>query len=208
MQMHDIKISSVDGNFVVKNSKEVTSMSLGAIMMYLNIELTNTLDEQIATKVSIIQGRNEQMRFLSEITDYCRRLKASVEDEQPDVTAEKEFSFTFTVDGESKTITLPLQNNETDKKDSWVEYMGWDWKNVENVKENKMDDEKKIQKLNSEWDVNISMLTGKMDVLNADSQMDNIELQDLLDKRSNAFQMASQVLDSDSQNMSEIIRNL
>jgi hypothetical protein len=45
-------------------------------------------------------------------------------------------------------------------------------------------------------------------MLNNDSQMDNIKLQNLLEKRGNAFEMATKVMDTNNQTVQSVIRNL
>ncbi|MDR1534540.1 MAG: hypothetical protein LBU64_05505 [Planctomycetota bacterium] len=43
---------------------------------------------------------------------------------------------------------------------------------------------------------------------NNDSQMDNIKLRNLLEKRGNAFEMATKVLDTNNQSIQSALRNL
>lgn len=58
------------------------------------------------------------------------------------------------------------------------------------------------------WDANINAIKSKIDTLNNDSQMDNIKLQNLLEKRSNSFEMATKVMDTNNQSLQSILRNL
>ena len=81
----------------------------------------------------------------------------------------------------------------------WNELVGGTWSTTTS---------KDDAKVNAAWDANINAIQGKIDMLNNDSQMDNIKLQNLLEKRGNAFEQASKVMDTNNQSLSAVIRNL
>ncbi|MDL2263276.1 leucine-rich repeat protein [Synergistaceae bacterium OttesenSCG-928-I11] len=54
------------------------------------------------------------------------------------------------------------------------------------------------------WDAIMS----RIDTLNNDSQIENIKLQNLLEKRTNAFEMATRVMDTNNESIQSILRNL
>lgn len=86
------------------------------------------------------------------------------------------------------------------EKALWDKYIGTKWGDAS--------DSGTSDRRNSTWDANINALKGKIDILSNDSQLDNIKLQNLLDKRGNAFEMASSVMDVNQKSLDSINQKL
>lgn len=57
-------------------------------------------------------------------------------------------------------------------------------------------------------DANIKLVNDKLESLNDVSQSDNINLQSLLEKRGNAFELSAKVMDSTNTSLESILRNV
>ena len=106
-----------NGGFVIDGGTEV---SLGTLLMQLNIDRTKTIDAQIADQMQEIQSRNEQLRALNELLAYmrtAREAKGDVDDKRP---------YDDNASGNSYSIGLTDANgNEMQKQtDDWFEYFG------------------------------------------------------------------------------------
>ncbi|MDR3210697.1 MAG: hypothetical protein LBU79_02125, partial [Planctomycetota bacterium] len=84
---------------------------------------------------------------------------------------------------------------------------GITWADVGKARADQSGDTAK-QTWDTKFEGNISNIKAKIETLNSDSQMDNIKLQNLLEKRNNAFEMATKVLDTNNQSVESVIRNL
>jgi hypothetical protein len=60
----------------------------------------------------------------------------------------------------------------------------------------------------SKWNANIAATQSVLDALNNDSQMDNVKLQNLLDKRNNAFEAASKLSASSEVSIRTLAQNI
>lgn len=89
-------------------------------------------------------------------------------------------------------------NGVTKYASAWMKDMGMPWTEVSGN-----DSEK-----DAKWDANIQTVKGRVDMMNNDSQMANIRLQNLVEKRNNAFEMASKVMATNNQSIQSTIRNL
>jgi hypothetical protein len=178
------------GFYVTDSAGKQQQVDLGTLMMMLNLDRTENLDKQIALQLEEIQKRNTQIKTLTEFLAAARKAKADGTDDNASIT----------INGKTK----PMGGSATD---SWAIDLGIDWSDVgrERAYYSSKDDK---AKWDATFDANISNIKGKIDTLNNDSQMDNIKLQNLLDKRGNAFEMATKVLDSNNQTVQSVIRNL
>ena len=169
-----------NGGFIVNGGAE---MSLGTLLMQLNIDRTKTLDAQIADQMAEIQERNELLKAMNDLLAVMRdsreNKKESNKGDQRDVT--------LTIDGQEQTKSI---------RDWMEDEFGMTWTNV-----NHNDDKDEWQ---SEWDANIETVKGQIDTLNSDSQLDMIRLQSLIDKRSVAFETASKHQDREYQHKTKI----
>ncbi len=73
------------------------------------------------------------------------------------------------------------------------------WKNIDNGKDKNAKDD---------WDANIANIKSRIDILNNDSQMANIKLQNVLEKRNNSFEMCTKVMQTNNSSVQSILRNL
>ena len=174
------KIEASGGAFYVTDAKgNAQKVDLGTLMMMLNLDRVNNIDKQIEVQIQEIQQRNTLLNDLTAFMAECRAQKASST-------------------GGDFGMGSKLAPSGRSYSDLWNQVVGGAWSN--NTKD-------KDTKANS-WEANINAIKGKIDMLNNDSQMDNIKLQNLLEKRSNAFEMATKVMDTNKQSVQSIIRNL
>lgn len=213
-------ISASNGMYnVTDSSGKSMQVDLGTLMMMINLETTKNLDEQIALKLDEMQARNDLISAYTELMSVCRSMKAQGLDDGVGDKTEGGYEdqggkpAEVTIDGVTKNLCGP---------GSWCEELGLSdqWVDVENTLDNAAgtkkndkgettawDSDKKAE-WESAWDANIELISSKIDLLNNDSQMDNIELQNLLDKRNNAFEMATQVMQTNNESVESTIRNL
>ncbi len=69
-------------------------------------------------------------------------------------------------------------------------------------------DKDKAKIWDDKMEANIQNVKSAIDMLNNDSQLANIKLQNLLEKRNNAFEMASKVMATNNQSVQSVLRNL
>ena len=187
-------VTSANGMFYVTDAGgNVQQVDLGTLMMMLNLDRTQNLDQQIAIQLDVIQKRNDTIKQFTELMSWARDRKAGGKDDGSPGAGEK-----VTIDG----VTRPCQGTAGD---SWAETLGFTWTDVSGERPSNKDD---AAKWDAQWDANINAIKGKIDMLNNDSQMDNIKLQNLLEKRGNSFEMASKVMDTNNQSIQAVIRNL
>ena len=158
-------------------------VDLGTLMMMLNIERTENIDQQIAIQLSEMQDRNTLLTQMTEFMAQCRKAKA-----------DGYYPSSFTINGETKTGA------------QWAAYFGIPWTTIS--PSTRPGNSTDADKWNAQWDANINAIKGKIDTLNNDSQMDNIKLQNLLEKRGNAFEMATKVMATNNESIKSVLRNL
>jgi hypothetical protein len=178
-------VQALNGVFTVMGAdgKTPQQVDLGTLLMMLNLDRTKSLDSQIAVQLAEIKERNTLIQDLTDLLSDMRQRKAA---------DNKGVDGLFSRDG-----TAP---SGTKYSELWAKHAGTDWSS-------KPKDAKKDEK-DAAWDANINAIKGKIDMLNNDSQMDNIKLQNLLEKRGNAFEMATKVMDTNNQSIQSILRNL
>ena len=178
-----------NGAFYVTDSYgKQQQVDLGTLMMMLNLNRTENLDKQIALQLADIQKRNDLIKSLTEFLSQARAFKAAGTDDDSQIT----------INGVSKALGGSAS-------DSFAKDFGISWTDVGAGRSGSDADK---QKWDATFDANINNIKSKIDTLNNDSQMDNIKLQNLLEKRSNAFEMATKVLDSNNQSIQSVLRNL
>lgn len=191
------EIRAVDGGFTLGSGDDAKKMSLGTLMMMLNLERTNNLDLQVETYANDIIKRNTKINQLTEFMTECRRLQA---EGWGDGTNSGQV-FTLTIDGVTKNLWAG--------ENSWAKELGITWTQHKSYPGGKKPtDPDAIQEWNQVWETNISAIKSKIDVLNNDSQVENIKLQNIMEKRSNAFEAATQVMSTDNDSIKSILRNL
>jgi hypothetical protein len=184
-------ISYSGGGFYVTDSTgNPQQVDLGTLMMMLNLDRTENLDKQIALQLEDIQKRNDQIKTLTEFLAQARAFKAAGTDDDIKIT----------INGVTKAMGGSAS-------DSWAKDLGITWTDVGTGRASQSSNDAKTA-WDGKFDANINAIKGKIDALNNDSQMDNIKLQNLLEKRGNAFEMATKVMDTNNQTVQSIIRNL
>jgi hypothetical protein len=158
-------------------------MDLGALMMTLQLERTKELDKTIADQMKQIKDRNAQIKALNEFLGAVRKFKGDGSDD--------DMASTVTINGQNKTLWRG--------DDSWAKEFGISWTDINGGADRKTRD--------GQWDLNIENIKGKIDGLNSDSQLDMIRLQSLIDKRNQAFEMASNTLQKDQKTRDAIVGN-
>jgi hypothetical protein len=192
-------ISATNGSFVITDKQgKAQQVDLGTLMMMLNLNRTETLDKKIALQLDDIQKRNDLVRNLTEFLSQARTFKADGTDDNCNIT------LTITTNGVTSTVTKPMGGNAAD---SFAKDFGITWADVGTGRASQSGDTAK-QTWDTKFDGNIGNIKSKIETLNSDSQMDNIKLQNLLEKRNNAFEMATKVLDTNNQSVESVIRNL
>ena len=166
-------------------------VDLGTLMMMLNLDRTKNLDDQIAIQLSEIQDRNTLIKELTEFLSWCRTQKAGGKDDGSPTNGAK-----MKING----VERPCQGSG-----SWAEKFGIGWTDAQGSRPS---DKDKAATWDANWDSNINNIKSKIDMLNNDSQMDNIKLQNLLEKRGNAFEMATKVMETNNQTIQSVLRNL
>ena len=186
-------VQATGGVFTVMGANgQKQQVDLSTLMMMLNLDRTKNLDSQIAIQLSEIQDRNKTIGQLTEFLSWCRSQKAAGKDDGSPTNGDK-----LTINGETK----PCQG-----KGSWAELLGIQWTDVIGSRGDKTGSD--LDKWNLQWQTNIDNIKSKIDMLNNDSQMDNIKLQNLLEKRGNAFEMATKVMSTNNQSIQSVLRNL
>jgi hypothetical protein len=191
-------VSSANGIFTITDASGKTQqVDLGTLMMMLNLDRTENLDKQIALQLDDIQKRNDTIKQLTEFLSQARQSKsAGWDDGCANGSNSNDGHGKMTINGVTKSIQ---------GTGGWAETLGITWTDVINARPS---DKDKAAKWDAVWDANIANIKSKIDTLNNDSQMDNIKLQNLLEKRGNAFEMASKVMDTNNQSVQATVRNL
>ena len=166
------------------NSKQV---DLGTLMMMLNLQRTENLDTQIAIKLSEIQDRNNLLKSMTELMAAMRKAKADGNGDQTPVT----------INGKTQPLWKWMDELGLTPAAGRVEHIG-----------KRPDNKDKAAEWDAKWDANINAIKARIDGLNNDSQMSNIQLQNLLEKRGNAFEMATKVMSTNNQSIQSVLRNL
>jgi hypothetical protein len=195
-------VTAANGGFIVTDAKgNAQQVDLGTLMMMLNLDRTQNLDNQIALQLEDIQKRNDLIKALTDFLSQARSLKTGGKDDNTGGTANQ---LTLTVNGQTMTKYV---GGTSSGEDSWAKYFGLDtgWADPTG---NRPTDKDQAAAWDAKWDANIANIKSKIDTLNNESQMDNIKLQNLLEKRSNSFEEASKVMATNNESNASVIRNL
>jgi hypothetical protein len=188
-------VTASGGLFTITDAQGNTQkVDLGTLMMMIQMDTVENLDAQIAIKLEEMQSRNDQIKMYTDMLSWCNNMKATGKDDNP------------VVDGKAVEATITL-GGKTQTYKAWAEELGISWTDIPHDKDT-AEDKDNLDSWNAAWDANISAIQAEIDMMNTDSQMDNIELQNLLDKRSNAFQTATQVMSTNQESVEATLRNL
>lgn len=180
-------VSASGGSFTVTdangNSQEV---DLGTLMLMISADTVQNLDDQIAVKLEEMQQRNDTIAQYTDIMSAMRAASADPKSASSPVTCE--------IDG--KTVEMAVYCKE--QGIAWVEPPALSTPPTD----------AELGEWSSAMDANIDAFSSQISLLNTDSQMDNIELQNLLNKRNNAFEMCTQMLSTNNESVESVLRNL
>lgn len=180
-------VTASNGVFTITDANGKTeTVDLGTLMMMLNLDRTKNLDDQLAMQFKEMQERNETIRELTAFLSEARKRQAAGEDDE---------------NGWTSTKVQPKKGGGGKlNPDGIIEQMGLSWTDV--------GPSDSAEKKKATWEANINSIKSKIDTLNNDSQLANIRLQNILEKRNNAFEMATKVMDTNNQSIQSTIRNL
>ncbi len=221
-------VDSKDGNFIIFGPDgQPVQADLGTIMMMVNMKRTENLDKQVASQLDAIQKRNA---IISAMTEGIAKARQAMLEGGRDRTQDwwEAFGFGLTMDKSEaeeglylKLCDMPplyltlsidwgvgdqskyyIEDPMTGKKICLREFAknyNVPWVNADSA-------DSKDRK--AAWETNISSLKSRTDVLNTDSQMDNITLQNILEKRNNSFEMCTKVMQTNNSSVQSVLRNL
>ncbi len=190
-------VTSANGLFYVTGSDGTTHVvDMGTLMLQVNVEYVDMMDAQLELQVEVMEDRNFQIKAATEVLTQLRSLKTSgTDDGNPTDFSDAETLY-ITVDG----VTKVLQG-----EGSWIEYLGIDYTDVNGNRPSNDDD---ADTWDARMEANIQNVKSAIDLLNNDSEIDSIKLQDLMDKRSNAVEQASNLMKSRNEALESLNNNL
>lgn len=189
-------VTASNGNFMLTQNGVSQAVDLGTLMMMLNLDQTSNLDRQIADQIGEIQTRNGKIKASTEVLTTLRNLKSQGLDDGDPGNLSNSSTVKITVDGVTKYLQGP---------GSWCEELGINYTDIAGHRPKKDADAKVWD---DKMEANIQNVKSAIDMLNNDSQLANIKLQNLLEKRNNAFEMASKVMATNNQSVQSVVRNL
>lgn len=166
------------------------SYSVFTAVKIVCLEAIGKVDDQLATDLNKMSDRIDEMDKLSQFYSECQRLKSSGCATDDDIT----------INGVTKSAT------------SWAKELGIGsppWTTTISASKHATTEEGKgVSYYNDVWESNLSTVETKLDSLNNDSQLANIELQSLMDERSNFYLLATQMLGSGSDVDEKVTANI
>ncbi len=175
-------IQASGGMFIVDGQ----ALDLGQLMMQINIERTELIDSQLADQMAEVQERNQQLKALTDLMAMCRQMKAEKSATNDDNAAGQ----TFELPGYEGAKTVS----------QWFAEFG--------MTETDVNPNDSTEEWEAEWDANIQTIKGAIDSLNSDSQLAMTRLQSLMNKRNQAYETVSDVLQKDQKTRDSIVGNL
>ena len=199
-------VQASGGSFVITDAQgRQQTVDLGVLMMMVNIDRAENIDKQIADMIGEIQGRNDKIQLMTEFLSQCRYRKAEgLDDGSPkDVTyVDANGKPTGTSGHHARNLTINGETRSIQGPNGWAEVLGIPWTDVYGPSGNSK------EAAEAAWDTNIQNVKSAIDMLNNDSQMANIRLQNLLEKRGNAYEMATKTMSTNNQSVQSVLRNL
>ena len=179
-------VTSSNGVFVVTGSDgKSRAVDMGTLMMMVNVEYVDLMDVQLEIQIEVMENRNFEIQAATEVMSRLRTAKSN--GESPD-------NIIVTVGDTKKTIK------------EWCSYLGISY--TEGVGSRPGSDSDKQNTWDSKVEANIQNIKSAIDLLNNDSQIDSIRLQDLMEKRSDALEKASNLMSSRNDALESLNRNL
>ncbi len=174
------------GSFMIRAADgKSRAVDMGTLMMMVNVEYVDVMDVQLEQQIEVMEDRNFQIKAATEVMSQLRTAKSA--GSNPD-------NISITVDDTTKTL-----------KD-WCAYLGISYTSGVGSRPGSGSD--KQNTWDSKVEANIQNVKSAIDLLNNDSQIDSIRLQDLMEKRSNALQKASNLMSSRNDALESLNRNL
>lgn len=190
MSSNIVNITSHKGLYVMTDaSGNKTTMDLATMMMLLNIDMTETYDNQISARMLDMQTRSNNMKKMTEALNLLRGESAKTEYLDSAVVRRAENLL-----AECGVTSITRIASDTG---------GW----AENVcKADKKTGDVTLVK--AALETMIENVKSVLETMGNDSQLENIKLQNVMQKRSNSFEMTTKIMDSNKQTLESIIRNL
>lgn len=176
-----IQATSNAGIYTMDNA----NMDIDTIMMTIGAERADGIEQQMVDQANAMKSRNTE---ISELNNVLAQVSAI----QDNDTLFDANTATIQVDGKAMTVKdffkkegIPMLSTDATKDG------GSDWKWGKDEKAEA-----------------VQVIKGKLDSLNSDSQMDMIRLQGLVNKRDQAFDMITNLMDKFSKTMDTIVGNM
>lgn len=179
--MGDMSVNAGIGGVSYSNGMFVVdgqTMDLGTVMLSLNLERTQLIDSQITDQLSAVSAQNDKLKALNELTTQMQSAKAQ---------GQTDF-----------TVTLEGTDGQSRDLNGWMSYFGLTATPIGSDTDSK----------NSTWDANITAIQGMQQGLNSDSQLAMTQLQQLINARNTAYDMASNAMESDQKSKDNVVSNL
>jgi hypothetical protein len=167
---------------VINNNDNTGVWTLMDLATLLGLQRSNVMDQQIAAALEIINQRNETIKRITKLIEEMRTAKAHHERIDKNVA----------IDGRSRTI------------EGWCKQFGITITSVPATGSTPAE----IAANEKIWDTNIEAAKSILDALNNDSQIDNVKLQNLLDKRNNSFESSNKIATNSEASLKLLLQNL
>ncbi len=178
-------VTSSGGVFMITGSDGKShAIDMGTLMMMVNVEYVGAVDMQLEDLVGVMEERNFEIEVATEVMSTIRTYKADGKD--PD-------DVEIPIDGTTKTVS------------EWCSYLGLSYTSVSGSRPS---DDDKADTWDAKLEANIQNIKSAIDLLNNDSEIDSIRLENLMDKRSNALEQASNLMKSHNESVETVNNNL
>ncbi len=173
------------GSFMIDVNGQSRKIEIGSLMMAVNLGYVGELDTQIADKLSEMVERNTQIEAAIELTAFVSESKEK---------GRFDISEKLTIGGTEKTVA------------EWFEDLGVDCRVHYNILDPNPSSSV-TETFNTELDALTESLQSTLELLNTDSESATLELQNLTEKRANALQQASNLMNSANEATQAVLRN-
>ena len=183
-------------------------MGIEEMMMLVQAERANNLESQMSDQIKEIQSRNEQVRGLNDLLSSLRAIRPSGDnpDKWAELGANKEQASQIVAQLAEAGVNIDLQLPSDGSLDHLRSLANV---NVTNSGKDRISipgtgkfDAK--QKTIDTW---INDIKGKIDGLNSTGQLDMIRMQSLMNKRNEAFDTLSNILQKVQKTLDSIVGN-
>lgn len=185
----DMSIRAEGGLYVFTDSQGNTQKAdLASLMMMLSIEQTKAYDDQLAVRMSEMKERSHNMKQMTEALNLLRVEKGKSSE------GGRSAQRVFEAENMLESAGLKLSPRLTKCTNSARSEGGWETTDGGDHA--------------SALEAQIEYVKSSLEAMGNDSQLENIKLQNLMQKRGNTFEMTTKIMDSNNQTIQSIIRNL